>query len=173
MSDTTGSASNNLTYGHHIHESHAFESPTRVEVVEDEKLPAASVAQSAEGSHNLNSSPSEPEEGPKPGPKREKQAPIILISWLRQAAAEIEAKKGNPNPEGTRHSNNRHRQTQVQSTSHTSSPYAMSEGSTGKLQQKDFTPEVDELLPQATALAQVESLPLVIVAFPSLTNIAS
>jgi hypothetical protein len=172
MSDTTGSASNNLTYGHHIHESHAFESPTRVEVVEDEKFPAASVAQSAEGSDNLNSSPSEPEEGPKPGPKREEQAPI-LISWLRQAAAEIEAKKGNPNPKGTRHSNNRHRQAQVQSTSHTSSPYAMSEGSTGKLLKKDFTPEVDELLPQATTLAQVESLALRFVAFPSLTTIAS
>ena len=27
--------------------------------------------------------------------------------------------------------------------------------SSGKLQQKDYTPEVDELLPQATALAQV------------------
>jgi hypothetical protein len=36
------------------------------------------------------------------------------------------------------------------------SPNIMSEGSSGKLQQKkDFTPEVDELLPQATALAQV------------------
>jgi len=80
--------------------------------------------------------------------KGEERAPI---SWLRQAAAEIEAKKRNPNPEGTRHSNNH-------STSHTSSPYAMSEGPSGKLQQKDFTPEVDELLPQATALAQVESL---------------
>lgn len=33
----------------------------------------------------------------------------------------------------------------------------MSEGAIGKLQQKDFTPEVDELLPQATVLAQVGS----------------
>jgi hypothetical protein len=33
----------------------------------------------------------------------------------------------------------------------------MSEGSVGKLQQKDFTPEVDALLPQTTALAQVGS----------------
>ena len=31
----------------------------------------------------------------------------------------------------------------------------MSETTTGKLHQKDYTPEVDELLPQATALAQV------------------
>jgi len=31
----------------------------------------------------------------------------------------------------------------------------MSEHTGGKLQQKDYTPEVDELLPQATALAQV------------------
>jgi hypothetical protein len=128
MSDTTSSAGNDLTYGHHIHESHAFESPARAEVVEGEKLRAA------ESSESL------------------KQAPI---SWLRQAAAEIEAKKRNPNPEGTRHSR---QEAQVQSKSHTSSPYAMSEGTTGKLQQKDFTPEVDELLPQATALAQVESL---------------
>ena len=145
MSDTTSSAGNDLTYGHHTHESHAFESPTRAKVVEGEKLPAASRAQPAEGSENLNSSPSEPL-------KPVKQAPI---SWLRQAAAEIEAKNRNPNPEGTRHSNNRRR---FQSTSHTSSPYAMSEGPTGKLLQKDFTPEVDELVPQATALAQVESL---------------
>lgn len=33
----------------------------------------------------------------------------------------------------------------------------MSEGTLGKLQQKDYTPEVDALLPQATALAQVGS----------------
>src|SRR6267142_1175697 len=140
MSDTTSSAGNDLTYGHHTHESHSFESPTRA-VVEGEKLPAASRAQPVEGSENLDSSPSEPL----------KPATRAPISWLRRAAAEIEAKKRNPNPEGTRHSNNH-------STSYTSSPYAMSEGPSGKLQQKDFTPEVDELLPQATALAQVESL---------------
>jgi hypothetical protein len=144
MSDTTSSAGNDLTYGHHTHESHAFESPTRAEVVEGEKLPAASRARPAEGSENIDSSPSEPLEPATRAP----------ISWLRQAAAEIEAKKRNPNPKGTRHSNNR----QVQSTSHTSSPYDMAEVPSGKLQQKDFTPEVDELLPQATALAQVESL---------------
>ena len=168
MSDTTSSAGNDLTYGHRIHESHAFESPTRIEVVEEEKLPAASLAQPAEVSDSVNSSPSEPEEEPpKPAPK---QAPI---SWLRQAAAEIEeAKKRNPNPEGTRHSDNRHRQAQVRSTSHSSSPYAMSEGYSGKLQQKDFTPEVDELLSQATALAQVKSLASSFIAFPSLTAIA-
>ena len=33
----------------------------------------------------------------------------------------------------------------------------MSEGTLGKLQQKDYTPEVDALLPQTTALAQVGS----------------
>ena len=33
----------------------------------------------------------------------------------------------------------------------------MSKGNIRKLQQKDYTPEVDALLPQATALAQVES----------------
>ena len=169
MSDTTSSAGNDLTYGHRIHESHAFKPPTRVEVVEDEKPPAASLAQPAEGSNSVNSSPSEPEEPPKTA-LAPKQAPI---SWLRQAAEEIEAKKGNPNPERTRHSDNRHRQAQVHSTSHTSSPYAMSEGYSGKLQQKDFTPEVDELLSQTTAFAQVESLALGSIAFPSLTAIAS
>ena len=130
MSDTTSSAGNDLTYGHHTHESHAFESPTRAEVVE-----------AAASQNILDSSPSEP-------PKPARRAPI---SWLRRAAAEIEAKKRNPNPKGTRHSNNH-------SSSHTPSPHAMSEVPSGKLQQKDFTPEVDELLPQATALAQVESL---------------
>jgi hypothetical protein len=48
----------------------------------------------------------------------------------------------------------------------------MSEGTSGKLQQKDYTPEVDELLPQATALAQVGSTVTRSFAFPSLTVIA-
>jgi hypothetical protein len=68
------------------------------------------------------------------------------ISWLRQVALEIEAKKGNPNHGGTR-------QSQVEGTL-TLSTYTMSE-STGKLQQKDYTPEVDALIPQATTLAKV------------------
>lgn len=83
----------------------------------------------------------EPQPEPQPEPER---API---SWLRLAAAEIEAKKGNPNPGRTR-----------QSSALYPSPSArhiMSETATGKLQQKDFTPEVDKLLPQATSLAQV------------------
>ena len=81
--------------------------------------------------------------GPEPEPER---API---SWLLEAAGEIEAKKGNPNPGRTRQSIG-------------SSPSArntMSEST--KLQQKDYTPEVDELLPQAKSLAQVR--------FPSFT----
>ena len=155
MSDTaTSSASNDLSSRHHTHESHAFETPTCVRVAEDEKLRAASpLVQPAAVDDKSSSSE----------PKRER-API---SWLRQAAAEIESKKRNPNPERTRHSNRRHRQ-----TSDTSSPYAMSEGTSGKLQQNDYTPEVDELLPRATALAQVGSTATRSFAFPSLTVIA-
>jgi len=83
-------------------------------------------------------------EGEQPEPER---API---SWLRQAATEIEAKKGNPNPGRTR-------QSRDALDSSPSARHTMSETTTGKLQQKDFTPEVDQLLPQATSLAQVGS----------------
>src|SRR6266851_3386109 len=154
MSDTaTSSAGNDLSSRHHTHESHAFETPTCVRVAEDEKLRVASpVVQPAAVDDKSSSSESDER------PKRER-API---SWLRLAAAEIESKKRNPNPERTRHSNHR------QSTSDTSSPYAMSEGTSGKLQQNDYTPEVDELLPRATALAQVGSTATRSFAFPSL-----
>ena len=90
--------------------------------------------------------PQQQQHDPEPEPDLE-QAPI---SWLRQAAAEIEARNGNPNPRGTRQS----------SDGLGSSPPArprprhnMSEST--KLNQKDYTPEVDELLPQAKSLAQV------------------
>jgi hypothetical protein len=83
----------------------------------------------------------QPEPEPKPKPER---API---SWLRQVAAEIEAKKGNPNPGRTRQSSDGLGTTRPRHT--------MSDSTTGKLHQKDYTPEVDELLPQATSLAQV------------------
>ena len=89
-------------------------------------------------------------EQPEPEPER---API---SWLRQAAAEIEAKKGNPNPRRTRQSSDG-----LGSSPSTRPRHNMSESTTGKLHQKDYTPEVDELLPQATSLAQVR--------FPSFT----
>ena len=90
---------------------------------------------------------------PEPEPER---API---SWLRQAAADIAAKKGNPNPGRTRQSSERS----------PSARQTMSESST-KLQQKDYTPEVDELLPQATSLAQVR-LPQFYIKVPVLTTI--
>jgi hypothetical protein len=73
------------------------------------------------------------------------------ISWLRKAAAEIEAKKGNPNPGRTR-------QSRDGLDSSPSTRHIMSETATGKLQQKDFTQEVDQLLPQATSLAKVRPL---------------
>jgi len=80
-------------------------------------------------------------------------APAPIVSWLRQAAAEIEAKKGNPNLVA------RTRQYGRSTTLNTSpSPrsYTMGDSNvSGKLQQKDYTPEVDGLLPEATALAQV------------------
>jgi hypothetical protein len=85
------------------------------------------------------------EDEPQPEQPEPERAPI---SWLRLAAAEIEAKKGNPNPGRTRQS--RDALDRLPSARH-----IMSETATGKLQQKDFTPEVDELLPQATSLAQV------------------
>ena len=91
----------------------------------------------------------EPEKPEQPELKPER-API---SWLRQVAAEIEAKKGNPNPGRTRQSSNGLGLSP-------SARHTMSESTTGKLHQKDYTPEVDELLPQATSLAQVR--------FPSL-----
>jgi hypothetical protein len=85
---------------------------------------------------------SEPEQ---PDSEQPERAPI---SWLRQAAAEIEAtKNGNPNPGRTRQSTDG---LHLPSARHT-----MSESATVKLQQKDFTPEVDEILSQATSLAQV------------------
>jgi hypothetical protein len=90
-----------------------------------------------------------PEQQPEPEPE---WAPI---SWLRQAAAEIEAKKGNPNPGRTRQSSDG-----LGSLPSTRPRHNMSE-STAKLHQKDYTPEVDELLPQAKSLAQVR--------FPSFT----
>ena len=80
------------------------------------------------------------EQPERPKPER---API---SWLRIAAAEIEAKKGNPNPGRTRQSNGL--------DSLPSARHTMSETVTGKLQ-KDFTLEVDQLLPEASSLAQV------------------
>jgi hypothetical protein len=87
----------------------------------------------------LERKPKELEQQPEP-----ERAPI---SWLRLAAAEIEAKKGNPNPERTRQSSG---------LGHSpSARHTMSESTTGKLHQKDYTPEVDELLPQAKSLAQV------------------
>lgn len=79
-------------------------------------------------------------------PERPKPEPAP-ISWLRIAAEEIEAKKGNPNPGRTRQS--------IGLDSLPSARHTMSETVTGKLQQKDFTPEVDQLLPEATSLAQV------------------
>jgi hypothetical protein len=85
------------------------------------------------------------EDGEQPEQPKPERAPI---SWLRVAAAEIEAKKGNPNPGRTRHA----------LASLPSALHTMSETVTGKLQQKDFTPEVDQLLPEATSLAQVGPL---------------
>ena len=83
----------------------------------------------------------EPEQPPKePEPEHEHEwAPI---SWLRQAAAEIEAEKGNPNPGRTRQSSDGLGGSPSARPRHT-----MSESTTGKLHQKDYTPEVDELLP--------------------------
>jgi hypothetical protein len=127
----TCSASNALNYGpHHTHESHAFESPALAEVTEAEEktvtpTPTASTS-------------------PKPAP-----API---SWLRQAAAEIEAKKGNPNLVARTRQYGR---STALNTSPSPRSYTMGDNVSGKLQQKDFTPEVDGLLPEATALAQV------------------
>jgi hypothetical protein len=71
-------------------------------------------------------------------------------TWLSQAAVEIAAKKGNPNQRGTRQCDDR--------PVTLSSSYTMSEA-TGKLQQKDYTPQVDQVIPQATALAKVGPLP--------------
>jgi len=126
-------------------------------VIKDEKPIVASQVQvqavAAIDNSRSSSSLSEPKAQPKP--TKPARAPI---SWLRQAAEEIQSKNGNPNPERTRHSNHRHRQAarpQFRSTSGTSSLRAMAENPSGKLQQKDYTPEVDKLLPQATALAQV------------------
>ena len=86
----------------------------------------------------------EPEQPPKQ-PESEPEPERAPISWLRQAVAEIEAKNGNPNPGRTRQS----------SALSPLAParYNMSEPT--KLHQKDYTPEVDELLPQATSLAKV------------------
>jgi hypothetical protein len=82
---------------------------------------------------------------PKPAP-----API---SWLRQAAAEIEAKKGNPNlvARTRQYGRSTTLNTSPSPRSHTMADNA----SGGKLQQKDYTTEVDGLLPEATTLAQV------------------
>lgn len=100
--------------------------------------------------------PPEPEkpEHHEPEPELER-API---SWLRQAAAEIEAKRGNPNPGRTRQSSPELPSARPR--------HNMSESTTGKLNQKDYTPEVDELLPQAKSLAQVR-LPSFTPKFPS------
>jgi hypothetical protein len=109
-------------------------------------------------------SPEQPEQQqaePKPEPER---API---SWLRLAAAEMEAKKGNPNPGRTRQSSGGLGLGVSPSARHT-----MSESTTGKLNQKDYTPEVDELLPQATSLAQVRFHPSLTPKFSVLTPIA-
>jgi hypothetical protein len=150
-SDTTSSASNDLIYGHNTHESNAFEPPTCAKVVKDDQPIVSSQGQVQAVPAAIDNSSKKP----KAKPNLERAPPI---SWLRQAAEEIESKNGNgnPNPERTRHSNGRQHRPQFRSTSGTtSSPHAMSETTTGKLQQKDYTSEVDELLPQATALAQV------------------
>lgn len=55
----------------------------------------------------------------------------------------------NPGPERTRQSGLNRLSKPI------ASPNIMSEGSSGKLQQKDFGSEVDDLLPQTTVLAQV------------------
>jgi hypothetical protein len=119
MSDTgTGLAGNDITYETHV--------------TDEQQL------------RKLEPERPEPEKKPEQPELEPKQAPI---SWLRLAAAEIEAKKGNPNPGRTR-----------QSSGLGHSPLArhtMSESTIGKLHQKDYTPEVDELLPQAMSLAQV------------------
>lgn len=120
MSDTgTGLASNDVTY--------------EIHVTDEQRMP------------KLEPERPEPEKKPEQ-PRAEPEPERAPISWLRLAAAEIEAKNGNPNPGRTRQSSG---------LGHSpSARHTMSE-STGKLHQKDYTPEVDELLPQATSLAQV------------------
>ena len=123
MSDTgTGLAGNDVTYETHVTDEH--EQPC-------EQLPEPEKAK--------------PEQAEQAEPEPER-API---SWLRLAAAEIETKKGNPNPGRTRQSSN------GLGPSPSARLHTMSESITGKLTQKDYTPEVDELLPQAKSLAQV------------------
>jgi hypothetical protein len=124
MSDT-GLSDNDITYETHV--------------ADDEQQPEPKPEEPEEPASNKQQL--EPEQ-PEPEPVR---API---SWLRQVAAEIEAKKGNPNPGRTR-------QSRDDVLASARPPHTMSESTTGKLNQKDYTPEVDELLPQATLLAQV------------------
>lgn len=134
MSDTgTGLAGNDVTYETHVTEDGQQQLPEP----EPEKSPEQPVQQQAEP---------EPERAP--------------ISWLRLAAAEIEAKNGNPNPGRTRQSSGGLGVSP-------SARHTMSESTTGKLNQKDYTPEVDELLPQATSLAQVRFHPSLTPKFPS------
>jgi len=105
--------------------------------------------------HVVDEQQPEPEQRPEQPEPEPERAPI---SWLRQVATEIEAKKGNPNPGRTRQSSG---------LSPVARPrHNMSESTTGKLHQKDYTPEVDELLPQATSLAQVRFLSFIL-KFPS------
>ncbi len=102
--------------------------------------------------HVKDGQQSEPEQPDSEQPEQPRPELVRApMSWLRQAAAEIEAtKSGNPNPGRTRQSTDG---LHLPSARHT-----MSESATVKLQQKDFTPEVDEILPQATSLAQVRPL---------------
>lgn len=131
MSDTgTGLAGNDVTY-----ETHDM----------DEQLPIPEPERPGPGLEKPKQ-PEQPDQQPKPKPERPEpeRAPI---SWLRLAATEIEAKKGNPNPGRTRQSSGLGLSPSVR--------HIMSESTIGKLHQKDYTPEVDELLPHATSLAKV------------------
>ena len=123
MSDTgTGLASNDVTYETHVTDERLAPEPEPESEKQKPEQPEAEAKAEAE-----------PERAP--------------ISWLRLAAAEIEAKKGNPNPGRTRQS--------IGLSPSVHHSRTMSESTIGKLNQKDYTPEVDELLPQTTSLAQV------------------
>ncbi len=127
MSNT---ADNNLTYEHDTHESHAFESPHRVEECEEK-------TKSGELEHRVHL-----ETDSLAGTSASLSPKSTLIT---------DTKNGNPNlgVVRTRQSESNRPSTSI------ASPYNMSEGSSTKLQQKDYSPQVDELLPQATELAQV------------------
>src|SRR6266702_2674340 len=137
MSDTsTGTAAGkDLTYGHDTHESHAFEPPDRIEKSEEKTKPGEL---GDETIRRVRVEAGTPASSPSAGGQSTK------IGFTRN---------GNPNlgAARTRQSEWNRPSTPI------ASPNTMSEGAIGKLQQKDFTPEVDELLPQATVLAQVGS----------------